>query len=338
MSIYPDDRTTLHVCLEHDLARRLGRFAEELHENVNHELLRRVVIVMEYDTKHRRPPQARPFEDRNRLLQLRVSLPSLRHDRRSLATFWPDPPRKCSPAPADTLPTSAKFFSISAGRGAGSAFQGVPLDNERSEKSRNLEDSIMKNLFSRAPRPMESPAVRRILIPSLILLISGIFIPEVSAEVNGACRYCGTWVVLDENGAGFARDWVGTCGGPRCRLLEAFDENNFEESGIRYLHLEDGTKIDLQHFLAAVGWERRLGEAGTNIAGWLYEVMQAATGNESGHPLGGNEDLASNAAGADFGNEHLDPNSSSSLPEQILEYLEARHGPLTHVGGRPGKK
>lgn len=174
----------------------------------------------------------------------------------------------------------------------------------------------------------------------LVLLLGSI----ASAERHGACSRCGRWVVLSKEGAGFVRDWKGLCG--RCKLLQGFEEFarenelpsdtvgrfGIEESnvaGIRYLHFEDGTIIDLKHFMAAADTALVFGEVLANVLGWMKEVQQWANDEPSGHPFGGNEDLRSNLDGADFGDEHVSDDSDQNVGEQITDYLESEHGEIT---------
>ncbi len=162
---------------------------------------------------------------------------------------------------------------------------------------------------------------------------------------------CGAFVKLSDSGAGFVRDWVGLCGqcklaDERQKLLDGFAEATRENetpsetmkrlgievgqiNGIRYLHLRDGAIIDLKHFMAASDVALTLGEVLANALGWLKEIDQWMDNEPSGHPLGGNEDLRSNLDGADFGDEYLSDDSGVPLGEQILDYLEGEHGPVT---------
>ena len=56
-------------------------------------------------------------------------------------------------------------------------------------------------------------------------------------------------------------------------------------------------------------------------------MSSAHFSGSTGSPLGGNEDLRSNAAGADFGDEALDGNGKP-LGDQVVEYLERAYGPI----------
>ena len=64
-----------------------------------------------------------------------------------------------------------------------------------------------------------------------------------------------------------------------------------------------------------------------NVLGWFNEVGQQLRLQESGAPFGGNEDLASNAAGADFGDEYLD--KKRSLSDNIINYFNKKYGGIT---------
>jgi hypothetical protein len=106
--------------------------------------------------------------------------------------------------------------------------------------------------------------------------------------------------------------------------------------GIKYIRCGDGTLIDLKHFLTAAGiaqWFNKEfftgGEVASNCAMWVCECAQwtwekTFGKGDSGAPFGGNEDLTSNAAGADFGDEHL--SDIGSLGQQIAQYLKVYGG------------
>ncbi|MEO2021396.1 MAG: hypothetical protein ABGX05_06175, partial [Pirellulaceae bacterium] len=109
--------------------------------------------------------------------------------------------------------------------------------------------------------------------------------------------------------------------------------NQSNVGGIRYRDFEDGTQIDLKHFLAAAKYGDKYKESIAKLLGWFVEVKQAANGDPSGHPFGGNEDLQSNSDGADFGDDYLSNSSSKSLGRQVTDYLEGQHGEITGVRG-----
>lgn len=204
-------------------------------------------------------------------------------------------------------------------------------------------------LLSGALRPVFTAPMMGVLLG--LAIATGLLTGVARAERHGACMRCGQFVRISETGAGFVRDWVGLCGtcrlsDERGKLLEGFDAASRENeppsetmkrlgievgqvNGIRYLHFQDGTLIDLKHFMAASDVALTLGEVCTNILGWMKEIDQWMGDEPSGHPLGGNEDLRSNLDGADFGDEHLSDDSGVPLGEQILDYLEAEHGPAT---------
>ena len=176
-------------------------------------------------------------------------------------------------------------------------------------------------------------------------------VPKAQAITHGSCNRCGMLVVISPGGAGLRRNWVGFCG--RCKLLNGFDEIAGEEDpsetidrlgfdyssikGIRYLHFEDGATVDLRHFFAAADlantWIR---EGLANLLGWMVEWRQWAEGMESGKPFGGNEDLQSNRDGADFGDDYLSNDRTRSLGQQVVEYLEGKHGAITGMKYEPG--
>ncbi len=172
------------------------------------------------------------------------------------------------------------------------------------------------------------------------------------AETHGICRVCGEWVVLTKDGAGLNRDWSGTCG--RCGLREYLngtaaegedpdatvdrlgDESRKGWPGpeeVRYVRLEDGTLIDMRHFLAAADVGQDHNHALAEILGWMVEVAQWVSGQESGAPLGGNEDLESNRAGALFADDDLDADGGG-VGDQVVDSLESLgHGRITGASG-----
>lgn len=193
----------------------------------------------------------------------------------------------------------------------------------------------------------------RILVAVLAVLpLATIAIYPAFAEVHGSCSHCGRLMVVHEHGAGYARHWKGCC--CLCDLRHVLDrlqeiesvpdgEEPLTESprdtldrvrgdelaygDYRYVLFEDGTMIDMRHFLYATKLADDFGEVLTNVGGWVYEVFQWANDEPSGQPLGGNEDLASNLNGADFGDEVFD-GGSGSLGDQMVDYLEGEHGDI----------
>ncbi|MFH0946296.1 MAG: hypothetical protein V2A76_13935 [Planctomycetota bacterium] len=186
--------------------------------------------------------------------------------------------------------------------------------------------------------------------------LAGLFCLTSVADVHGICRICGEWVVLTKDGFGLRRDWVGTCG--RCTLKEALNAAAKEgedpsetvdrmgdeardgwcgpEDG-RYVELGDGTIIDMRHFLAAADIGQDHNHAVAEVAMWLVEVAQWIVGQESGHPLGGNEDLTSNSAGALFADDDLVADGDP-VGDQVVEYLESMgHGKIKGVSGSKGE-
>jgi RHS repeat-associated protein len=85
----------------------------------------------------------------------------------------------------------------------------------------------------------------------------------------------------------------------------------------RYVYTEEVGWIDVRHFFAAANQAATVGEVVTNALGLGVEIYQSATGDESGFSY---EDLGSNAAGADFGDDHFDPNGPA-LSQQVATYL-----------------
>ena len=123
---------------------------------------------------------------------------------------------------------------------------------------------------------------------------------------------------------------------------QAVNRLGFETFGvgnIRYIEFEDGSTTDLRHFFASANTEYYVGEWAANAFGWVNEVKQWAfegagiSDGDSGAPLGGNEDLGSNADGAEFSDEHLC--DDQPLGDQVMDYLVGEHGEVT--GTRPNE-
>jgi hypothetical protein len=99
--------------------------------------------------------------------------------------------------------------------------------------------------------------------------------------------------------------------------------------GVRYFDTYDGTTIDLLHFAAAADYGQWYfgGEVVGNALGWINECSQSVRRDSSGAPFGGNEDVISNAAGADFADEYL--SNEGHLANQIIDYFEKTHEGVT---------
>lgn len=87
---------------------------------------------------------------------------------------------------------------------------------------------------------------------------------------------------------------------------------------VSYLYTTKRDWIDSKHFFAAANTAESFGEGVTLFLGLGVEAKQVGTLSPSGFSY---EDLPSNAAGADFGDDHL--NGGSLLSQQIETYLNA---------------
>lgn len=85
----------------------------------------------------------------------------------------------------------------------------------------------------------------------------------------------------------------------------------------RYVYTEERGWVDFKHFFAAANQAASVGEVATNALGLAVEVVQTITQNPSAFSY---EDLPSNAAGADFGDDVFDPNGAP-LSEQVASYV-----------------
>lgn len=87
----------------------------------------------------------------------------------------------------------------------------------------------------------------------------------------------------------------------------------------RYVYTNKKGWIDAKHFIAAANTAASIvGEVGTNVSGLVVELKQTVTGSDSAFSY---EDLGSNAAGADFGDDVFDPNGAP-LSEQVQNYFD----------------
>jgi RHS repeat-associated protein len=108
--------------------------------------------------------------------------------------------------------------------------------------------------------------------------------------------------------------------------------------GARYIYTKSGQMIDLLHFFSA--GEQTVYHANwyAQTMGWFMEVAQGVTGpftnNTSGHPFGGNEDLESNSAGANFASwmEEVLPNNRPAyqinMSDYLIQYIEQTYGKI----------
>ena len=95
----------------------------------------------------------------------------------------------------------------------------------------------------------------------------------------------------------------------------------------RYVYTKNSGWIDAKHFFeAAARGTTFQGELVTNVLGFGNEVIQTITGDTSGFSY---EDLGSNAAGADFGDDVFNPNSGGSLSQQVTGYFNNTLGATT---------
>jgi RHS repeat-associated protein len=85
----------------------------------------------------------------------------------------------------------------------------------------------------------------------------------------------------------------------------------------RYVFTEEKGWIDFRHFFAAANQAATAGEVATDILGLGMEVWQTVTRSTSAFSY---EDLPSNGAGSDFGDDHFDPNGGP-LSQQVLNYM-----------------
>jgi RHS repeat-associated protein len=85
----------------------------------------------------------------------------------------------------------------------------------------------------------------------------------------------------------------------------------------RYVYTEETGWVDFRHFFAAANQAVDYGEGITNALGVAVEVKQTAERSTSAFSY---EDIPSNAAGADFGDDYFDP-SGGLLSNQVGTYI-----------------
>jgi len=100
----------------------------------------------------------------------------------------------------------------------------------------------------------------------------------------------------------------------------------FVYGSTRYVKLKDGTAIDMRHFVTAANLNSLVV---AEIGGRIKELKQVADGAIGGRPFSMNEDTISNREGGYFGAWVFDSDSGESLGNQIVNYLESRHGEIT---------
>ena len=72
---------------------------------------------------------------------------------------------------------------------------------------------------------------------------------------------------------------------------------------------------------------------GVEVYQWYMELFGISDGN-SGAPFGGNEDMGSNADGADYGDEHHA--DDKPLGDQVSEYMDKQRGGVSGVTSPSG--
>jgi RHS repeat-associated protein len=93
-----------------------------------------------------------------------------------------------------------------------------------------------------------------------------------------------------------------------------------EAGNVRYVYTKENGWLDMKHFFAAanVAANSSIGEVKTIVGGLLVEIGQTLEGDESAFSY---EDLPTNAAGAEFGDEEFKP-GGDKLSSQVEKFLE----------------
>ncbi|MGB0952692.1 MAG: RHS repeat-associated core domain-containing protein [Planctomycetota bacterium] len=106
--------------------------------------------------------------------------------------------------------------------------------------------------------------------------------------------------------------------------------------GRKYIYFKSGVVIDLKHFFTAAEvtcWVRF--QWITLASGFGYEYLQGLSpykkDRDSAHPLGGNEDMESNGAGAEFAAEDWDRNADN-IGDLVVDFLIDKYGPIDDAG------
>lgn len=148
-------------------------------------------------------------------------------------------------------------------------------------------------------------------------------------------------VLLDQNGrepnkaqAGTAADVVAVIlkiendnpTATQTEILQRVDgyfqsKDDTKDANVRYVYTKENGWVDMKHFFAAAAEAATstFGEVETLGKGLVIEVIQTIQGSDSAFSY---EDLPSNAAGAEFGDEEFNPNSSEKLSSQVKTFLE----------------
>lgn len=111
----------------------------------------------------------------------------------------------------------------------------------------------------------------------------------------------------------------GASGRDLLRKVDQHFRNQVDEPGaVRYVYTKESGWLDMKHFFAAANTAAGAGEAVTNAAGLFVELQQTVRNDESAFSY---EDVGSNAAGANFGDDVCDP--AQGLTGQLNEYLNS---------------
>lgn len=109
-------------------------------------------------------------------------------------------------------------------------------------------------------------------------------------------------------------------GKTREEILRLIRDYFSKPDGPRYVWTDKYGWIDLRHFGESADWAEDVGSVVTEVLGYLNEVAQWATEGQDDYQSGFSpEDLPSNSAGADFGDDYL--NDNESVSESVDRFL-----------------
>ncbi len=113
---------------------------------------------------------------------------------------------------------------------------------------------------------------------------------------------------------------------------------------LRYVIFDDGTELDLLHVVTLALYGAHYNDqTQANLLGTVQELQQVWHGNDSGDPLGRNEDMYSNQVGAQMGANGTIQNGHGDVGTQLTDYFESlghgairshqRQNPVDGLGG-----
>jgi hypothetical protein len=175
----------------------------------------------------------------------------------------------------------------------------------------------------------------KIVICVVLTLLWGPYALPLNAQTKSQCEYCQEQIVTHSKSK-TTGDWSGCC--RNCFLNKR--DFKFDLNQQRYVTFADGTLLDLKHFFATMRLThfamvilggRIQAVMFANAVGWLNEYRQYKRAQETGHPLGTNEDLFSNCAGTLFAALFAADYDEKQWHRQAVRTMELIYGRARHI-------